>query len=171
MFTNVQHVFRPEQMMRFTDPMLKGMLLKMRAPGGSSLTATEWGALLGTRVGATEPDKELAQALLDKDDWYQAAYSWSIVGIAQHVRAVLFATRRLQVLYYTQASESVATVPGGVKSTERKFLLKRLLQEPSMNATDRLIDKHACSNHSNNRSTVCYHKIRWLHCGNRAGCH
>jgi hypothetical protein len=138
-FSNIPFVFRLKEMMRFTDPILKCILSKMRVPGGAALTQSEWQAVADTTVSASEPDGPLAACLLGTEDWYQAAYTWSVVSMAQHLRTVLSARCAKQCLYYVQAADAVANMPSGILPAQRKILLKRLLQEPNMNATGRLM--------------------------------
>ena len=56
MFAGIENVFLMETMMRFTDPILRSILEKMRTPGGARLTDAEWHSLKATAIDADTLD-------------------------------------------------------------------------------------------------------------------
>jgi hypothetical protein len=132
MLRSFDHVFKLQKMMRFSDPVLRSILVKMREPGGTPLTEAEWAALLKTNVnlsgsGASEP------ALQNTELFWQAGYTWATVSLAQHTRAVQSAKKAGRTLFYIQAADRVLNG----KCTKDQHV--RLLQEPNMNATGRMM--------------------------------
>ena len=61
MFASIEQVFLMETMMRFKDLVLKRILEKMRAVGGTPLTEEEWAAGQATAVDARTLDAEPAR--------------------------------------------------------------------------------------------------------------
>ena len=101
MFANIEHVFILETMMRFTDPVLRSILLKMRTPGGAKLADHEWQKLRNTSIDATPLD---AEAFLRKTaDYYQSCYLWAVVSLVNYTRAKMSAKTAKQTLFYCPA--------------------------------------------------------------------
>lgn len=83
-FNSFSDVFRLTTAMRFDDRILIESLRKMRQKGGCRLSTLEWKAIEKTNVTTSEH--------LDGTDlWYESAYEWSIVSMAQVVRSELSA--------------------------------------------------------------------------------
>ena len=62
MFAGIKNVFLMETMMRFTDPVLRTILEKMRTPGGACLAdMAEWQTLKATAVDADTLDDAAAR--------------------------------------------------------------------------------------------------------------
>jgi len=91
--------------MRFTDKTLIEILRKMRTPGGVKLSAAEWKALQATNV-----DGDVSR-LIDTQEYYQAAYTWSIVSMAQSIRSVLSARVARATLFVVQACDECNNLP------------------------------------------------------------
>ena len=54
MFNRVHYLFEMHTMKRFSDPVLRSILRKMRCPGGEKLTSTEWQAMEDTELGVRQ---------------------------------------------------------------------------------------------------------------------
>jgi len=134
-FGSIQHVFRLRNMMRFSCSILKRILAKMRAAGGASLTDEEWGALNDTDFGARQPGIKVTDWLRDTEDWYHAAYPWSIVCIAQHLSASGTARKSKQKLYCCIERDSITE--GSRHLTAE--LARTLLNIPNANYTGKLL--------------------------------
>ena len=134
------HVYRLTTAMRFTDPVLKSILSKMRQPGGCALLDTEWEKLKNTEV--TGPDCE---KLIGTDLWYEAAYEWSIVCMAQVMRSQLSARHSKTTLFVVQAEDEYMSAldqqHAGLNLNDNKLRRKithAVLNHPNMNETGRL---------------------------------
>ena len=127
MFENQDYVCELKTTMRFRgDPVLSSILLKMRTPGDDRsnlcLTDEEWRVLQSTDVahGASLQGTEL---------WYQSAFAWSYVCIAQWDRSVRSAMHHQETLFMFAARDYIMNVDA------RDFTAVRdkLLQVPNMN--------------------------------------
>ena len=126
-FRNAELVFQFHQAMRFRDDTQVAILEAMRVPGGKKLEASQWQALLNTRVSAAQPDIPA--------DYYHVCYCWSIVSMAMFMVARISAREAGQSLFLVQAiDQPLGPLP---QATQREFH-KRVLQIPSANATKRL---------------------------------
>jgi hypothetical protein len=94
-------------MMRFKDPVLVSILLKMRTPGGAALAADEWTKLLDTALDASQLERSPGNKVDDMWDWYEACYLWSVVSMAAFTRARESARHHKQRLYYCQAADEI----------------------------------------------------------------
>jgi hypothetical protein len=95
-----QHVYRLSTAMRFQDKVLIRILDKMRQTGGCKLEPAEWELLLNTDISG--PDCE---RLVGTEGWYEAAYEWSIVSMAQAFRSQLSAECAQATLFVVQAED------------------------------------------------------------------
>ena len=139
MFANIEHVFILETMMRFTDPILRTILLKMRMPGGAKLTDDEWTRLRATSIDAQPLD---ADALLQRTaGWYQSCYLWSVVSLINYTRARMSAKAAVRTLFFCPAVDvPVKYIPArddNGKEDPTGYFWK-MLQEPSLGTTARL---------------------------------
>ena len=66
MFAGIENVFLMETMMRFTDPVLRSILEKMRTPGGARLADNEWNAFKATTVDQNTLRTEATRAEFNK---------------------------------------------------------------------------------------------------------
>jgi hypothetical protein len=134
------HVYRLTTAMRFQDDVLTAILHKMRQQGGCSLLSSEWGALMETGISGPGCAK-----LADTDMWYEAAYEWSIVSMAQVVRSQLSAQHHKATLFVIQADDEYMSALdqqyGGLNlnnSELRRKIGTLVLQHSNMNETGRL---------------------------------
>jgi hypothetical protein len=95
-----QHVYRLSIAMRFEDDVLISILDKMRRIGGCKLESAEWDQIMDTDISG--PD---CQKLVDTEKWYEAAYEWSIVSMAQAFRSQLSAECAQATLFVVQAED------------------------------------------------------------------
>ena len=94
MFASIEQVFELQTMMRFSDPVLIEILRKMRTPGGSTLTDTEWKRLKKTNVDESTMDEgQIHQIMMKTTDWYHSCYLWSIVNLTAYTSAKLTAKK------------------------------------------------------------------------------
>ena len=94
------HVYRLTTAMRFKDPVLVAILRKMRTSGGSALTPSEWEALQATEISG--PD---CSRLTGTELWYESAYEWSVVTMAQVSRSQKSAQMHGSILFVIQAED------------------------------------------------------------------
>ena len=139
MFANIEHVFILETMMRFTDPVLRSILLKMRTPGGAKLADHEWQKLRNTSIDATPLDAEVF--LRKTADYYQSCYLWAVVSLANFTRAKMSAKTAKQTLFYCPAVDvPVKYIPARDEhgNEDPTGYFWKMLQEPSLGNTGRL---------------------------------
>ena len=134
-FRSIRYVFRLQRMMRFTDPALRTILVKMRTPGGTKLEDAEWDRLLNTDFGAAQPGVTITQWLHNTEDWYHAAFPWSVVSIIQQLSAARTARKCRQILYYCTAHDSIQQGQGHLTAARARTLLSI----PNANSTGRLL--------------------------------
>ena len=118
--------------MRFrNDPILTSILLKMRTPGEDRrnlrLTEEEWRVLQST-------DIDHGASLDQTDLWYQSAFAWSYVCMAQWDRSLRSATFHQETLFMFAARDYIMNVDARDLTAVRD----KLLQIPNMNTTGRL---------------------------------
>lgn len=135
MFRNLEYLFEMHTMMRFNDPVLVSILLKMRTPGGAALAADEWTKLLDTALDASQLERSPGNQVDDMWDWYEACYLWSVVSMAAFTRARASARHHKQRLYYCQAADEIQ---GAGVSKEFDGLFDRALQVPNLSTTAKL---------------------------------
>ena len=132
LFEDQDYVVELKTTMRFRgDAMLSNILRKMRTPGDDRselrLTEEEWRALQNTDVanGASLEGTEM---------WYQSAFAWSYVCMAQWNRSMESAKITEETLFMYAAKDYITNVDS------RDFIAVRdkLLKTPNMNATGRL---------------------------------
>jgi hypothetical protein len=118
--------------MRFRgDPILTSILAKMRTPGEDRsnlrLTEQEWQVLQSTDIahGASLDGTEM---------WYQSAFAWAYVCVAQWDRSVRSATMHQETLFLFSARDHILNVD----ARDLVFVRDKLLQIPNMNTTGRL---------------------------------
>ncbi|MDO7681295.1 MAG: hypothetical protein MUQ52_02305, partial [Pirellulales bacterium] len=148
MFASIEQVFELETMMRFRDPLLRQILEKMRTPGGTRLTQTEWQALMATNVEASNMNEAAQQELMTKTrNWYHSCYLWCIVNMAAYTSAKLSAQASHHTLFYLQAVDSPKVTPRpknpinpdtGALPSDTVQLYEKMLQINSLSATRRL---------------------------------
>ena len=133
MFEDQDYVCELKATMRFRgDPILTSILAKMRTPGDDrtdlQLTQQEWRMLQSTDIahGASLDGTEL---------WYQAAFAWSYVCMAQWDRSVRSASVHRETLFMFSARDYIMNVDQRDLTTARDELLKI----PNMNTTGRLL--------------------------------
>ncbi len=68
MFRNLEYLFEMHTMMRFKDPVLVSILLKMRTPGGAALAAHEWTGLLNTALDSSQRERRRGIQVDDRLD-------------------------------------------------------------------------------------------------------
>ena len=126
-FRNAELVFEFKQAMRFNDETQIAILEAMRTPGGRTLTATQWQALLDTEISASQPDVSA--------DWYHSCYCWSVTSMASFLVARVSASAAKQPLLYVQAIDQPLNFSAHTSSTS---FYSELLAIPSLQATKRL---------------------------------
>ena len=132
MFEDQDYVCELKATMRFRgDPILTSILSKMRTPGEDrsdlQLTEEEWRVLQSTDIahGASLEGTEM---------WYQSAFAWSYVCLAQWDRSLRSATFHQETLFMFAARDHIMNVTARDLTAVRD----KLLQTPNMNATGRL---------------------------------
>ena len=132
MFEDQDYVCELKTTMRFRgDPMLTSILSKMRTLGADRanlrLTEEEWQALQSTDVshGASLDGTEL---------WYQSAFAWSYVCMAQWNRSVRSAAFHQETLFLFPARDHIMNID----ARDLLAVRDKLLQIPNMNTTGRL---------------------------------
>ena len=132
MFEDQDYVCELKTTMRFRgDPVLMSILSKMRTPGEDrsnlKLTEEEWQALQGTDIahGAT---------LEGTDLWYQSAFAWSFVCMAQWDRSLRSAKVHSATLFMFAARDHIMNVD----SRDLTAVRDKLLKTANMNRTGRL---------------------------------
>ena len=147
MFASIEQVFELQTMMRFSDPVLIEMLRKMRTPGGSALTDTEWKKLKKTNVDESTMDEgQIHQIMMKTTDWYHSCYLWSIVNLTAYTSAKLTAKKSHHTLFYLQAVDKPKVTPRhaapdpetGAPAPATVAFYEKLLQINSLSATRRL---------------------------------
>ena len=132
MFEDQDYVCELKTTMRYRgDPILTSILSKMRTPGEDRsnlrLTEEEWRVLQSTDVAHG--------ASLDGTDlWYQSAFAWSYVCMAQWDRSLRSAKVHQETLFMFSARDYIMNVDGRDLTVVRD----KLLQIPNMNTTGRL---------------------------------
>ena len=91
-FRNVEHVFRFNTAMRFTDETLIEILEAMRTPGGKKLSPDQWQALMQTQSSAERTADNSAAQRTDLT-WYHVCYCWSVITMAAFLLARVSATK------------------------------------------------------------------------------
>jgi len=134
-FKDRDYVCRLTTAMRFTDEVLVRILQKMRTVGGAVLSPEEWQKLLDTELVSMTKGGGKA-TLKGTELWYQAAYGWNVIAMAQVVRSRLSAKAAHATLYAVQAEDSIMNMPPGDMSIEDATQL--ILRHPNMNDTGRL---------------------------------
>ena len=139
MFANIEHVFILETMMRFTDPVLRSILLKMRTPGGAKLADHEWESLRQTSIDAAPLD---AETILERTaDYFQSCYLWAVVSPINYTRAKMSAKKAKETLFYCPAVDvPVKYIPGRDEhgNEDPTGYFWKMLQDPSLGNTGRL---------------------------------
>ena len=132
MFEDQDYVCELKATMRFRgDPILTSILLKMRTPGEDrsklQLTDEEWRVLQKTDIahGASLDGTEM---------WYQSAFAWSYVCMAQWDRSLRSATLHQETLFMFAARDYIMNVD----ARDITVVRDKLLQIPNMNTTGRL---------------------------------
>ena len=122
MFEDQDYICELKTTMRFRgDPVLSSILLKMRTPGDDRsnlcLTEEEWRVLQSTDVahGASLEGTEL---------WYQSAFAWSYVCIAQWDRSVPLAVHHQETLFMFAARDYIMNVDARDLTAVRDKLLQ-----------------------------------------------
>ena len=133
-FRNVEHVFRFNTAMRFTDKTLIEILEAMRTPGGKKLSPEQWQALMQTQSSAERPAENSAAQRTDST-WYHVCYCWSVITMAAFLLARVSATKAGRTLYYVQAIDQPLTV---IHRAVEQDLYEELLKIPSIQTTKRL---------------------------------
>ena len=84
MFYGIERMLLMETMMRFTDPVLRSILEKMRTPGGARVADNEWNALKATTVDQDTLRTEAARAEFNIriEGYIHTCYLWSIVTLS-----------------------------------------------------------------------------------------
>ena len=132
MFEDQDYVCELKATMRFQgDLILTSILSKMRTPGEDRtnlrLTEEEWRVLQSTDI--------THGASLDGTDlWYQSAFAWSYVCMAQWDRSLRSAKFHQETLFMFSARDYIMNVDGRDITVVRD----KLLQIPNMNTTGRL---------------------------------
>ena len=126
------HVCELKTTMRFRgDPVLMSILSKMRTPGEDrsnlKLTEDEWRVLQATDIAH-------GASLEGTDLWYQSAYAWSYVCMAQWDRSLRSAKVHSETLFMFAARDYIMNVDG----RDLMAVRDKLLQTPNMNKTGRL---------------------------------
>ena len=132
MFEDQDYVCELKATMRFRgDPILTSILAKMRTPGDDrdhlKLTEEEWNTLQSTDLGH-------GATLEGTDSWYQSAFAWSYVCMAQYDRSVRSAKMQQETLFMYSARDHIMNV----ESRDIVAVRDKLLQTPNMNRTGRL---------------------------------
>ena len=132
MFEDQDYVCELKTTMRFRgDPVLMSILSKMRTPGEDrsnlKLTEEEWRALQSTDIAH-------GASLEGTDLWYQSAFAWSYVCMAQWDRSLRSAKVHSETLFMFAARDYIMNVDGRDLTAVRD----KLLQIPNMNTTGRL---------------------------------
>ena len=132
MFRQQDYVCELKTTMRYQgDPVLSRILLKMRTVAEDrsqlQLTSDEWQMLQSSDVnhGASLEGTEL---------WYQGAYAWSHVCMAQWIRSVHSAAHHKETLFLISARDYIANVA----NRDLRAVRDALLHVPNMNSTGRL---------------------------------
>eukprot|EP00438_Fugacium_kawagutii_P008273 Skav206546 [mRNA] locus=scaffold504:308454:314438:- [translate_table: standard] len=97
-FEKVKHVFEFKQSNRFKDERLIDILKTMRCKGGAKLSPSSWAALEQREVH--DPKK-----LLETGAWFETAYDWATVQIAQQLRTKLAAASSKKILFLIVAAD------------------------------------------------------------------
>ena len=132
MFEDQDYVCELKATMRFRDdPVLTSILAKMRTPGDDRselrLTDEEWQALLNTDVAH-------GASLEGTETWYQSAFQWAYVCMAQWNRSMESAKAVKEPLFLYAAKDYISNVDNRDALAVRDLLLK----VPNMNITGRL---------------------------------
>ena len=132
MFEDQDYVCELKTTMRFRgDPILMSILSKMRTPGEDrsnlKLSEDEWRMLQTTDIAH-------GASLEGTDLWYQSAYAWSYVCMAQWDRSLRSAKVHSETLFMFAARDYIMNVDGRDLTAVRD----KLLQTPNMNKTGRL---------------------------------
>ena len=135
-FRQKDYVYRLATMKRFTDPTLVAVLTKMRKTGGCKLTKEEWAAMQATDISKL-PAAEQQRRLQGTDLWYQSAFTWAIVAMAQVIRSRLSATRAGATLYFIPAQDYVLNRPLNSRITNA-HIAEHIAAFPNMNTTGRM---------------------------------
>lgn len=132
MFEDQDYVCELKTTMRFRgDSVLSSILLKMRTPGADRrdlcLTEEEWRVLQSTDIahGASLDGTEM---------WYQSAFAWAYVCMAQWTRSMHSAALSQETLFLFAARDYIMNVDARDLEAVRDSLLRR----PNMNSTGRL---------------------------------
>ena len=132
MFEDQDYVCELKTTMRFReDPVLMSILSKMRTPGEDrsnlKLTDEEWRLLQSTDISH-------GASLEGTDLWYQSAFAWSYVCMAQWDRSLRSAMVHSETLFMFAARDHITNVDNRDLTAVRD----KLLQVPNMNTTGRL---------------------------------
>ena len=134
------HVYRLTTAMRFQDPKLVAILRKMRTTGGNALTASEWAALQATEISGPECSR-----LTGTELWYEAAYEWSVVTMAQVSRSQQSAQMHESTLFVIQAEDQyMAALDPHQRHVDfsdellRREINEKVLRHANMNETGRM---------------------------------
>ena len=136
LFRQKDYVYRLATMKRFSDPVLVTVLTKMRRQGGCKLTAQEWKALQATDISGL-PAAEQQRRLEHTEMWYQSAFTWAAVSVAQVLRSKLSAQVAGATLYFIPAQDFVLNRPSNPRLTNA-YIAEQIAAVPNMNATGRL---------------------------------
>ena len=135
-FRQKDYVYRLSTMKRFTDQTLVGLLTKMRIKGGCKLTHKEWSALKATDIAGLSTTEQ-QRRLEGTDTWYQSAFTWAAVAVAQVLRSKLSAQAAAATLYFVPAQNFVMNRPQNPRMTNA-YIAEKIAAVPNMNATGRL---------------------------------
>ena len=132
LFEDQDYVCELKTTMRFRgDPILMSILSKMRTTGEDrsnlKLTDEEWRVLQSTDIAH-------GASLEGTDLWYQSAFAWSYVCMAQWDRSVRSAKVHSETLFMFAARDYIMNVD----SRDLTAVRDKLLQTPNMNTTGRL---------------------------------
>ena len=157
MFEDQDYVCELRTTMRYLgDPILASTLSKMCTPGEDRsnlrLTEEEWRVRQSTDVAHG--------ASLDGTDlWYQSAFAWSYVSMAQLDRSLRSAKVHQETLFMFSVREYIMNVDGRNLTVVRD----KLLQIPNMNTTGPLpaaLLVHLTCPHNSFRRTTCRTRSR-----------
>ena len=134
------HVYRLTTAMRFQDRELVAILRKMRTSGGVALSTAEWAALEATEISGPDCSK-----LTGTELWYEAAFEWSVVTMAQVSRSQQSAQMYGRTLFVIQAEDQyMAALDPRQRQVDfkdevsRAEINEKVLRHANMNDTGRM---------------------------------
>ena len=143
MFAGIENVFLMETMMRFTDPVPRGILKNMRTPGGARLADNEWKTLKATTNDQDTLRTEAARAEFNKriEGCIHTCYLRGVVTLSAYTCAKQSARHARRTLFYVQAVDAPeAAWPFDARPTNPKAreMSTCMLQVPNLTTTKRL---------------------------------